>query len=451
MITDLRRRLDEAIAKHGVPGASIAVSRDGEVVAVASGVLNLNTKVEATTDALFQVGSTTKVFTAALIMQLVEEGLLDLDKPVRTYLPEFGLADEAASASVTTRQLLTHTAGFEGDVFEDTGVEEDCLDRYLKFLAGVGQVHAPGELMSYCNAGYVVLGALVARLRGTTWEQAMRERLFAPLGIGHSAFSAKEAIVYRVSAGHIPGPDGPAVSPDWEMARSNAPAGSTMCLTPSDLLRFGRTLMRGGVTDDGSRILSAESVAAMLTPQVSVPGVLFGEGAHWGLGIALYGWGDGAYGHDGGTIGQSTTWVILPGAGLTLAMTMNGGDVMGLMHDFVHPIFRELAGVEPPASPVPPADPVQVDLSAYVGAYESGVARYEVELAEGGGIDVTLVPSELMVKLGSTRETVRYLPLGGHAFVGEKPERGRHPVLAFVMENGQASYLHNSRALARVP
>ena len=95
---DLDRRLADFMASHQIPGVSIAVWHRGTLHRAAAGVLNVNTGVEVTTDAIFQVGSITKLFTAALVMQLVDDGLVDLDAPVRTYLPGFALADEAAAA-----------------------------------------------------------------------------------------------------------------------------------------------------------------------------------------------------------------------------------------------------------------------------------------------------------------------------------------------------------------
>ncbi|MGH3049090.1 MAG: serine hydrolase domain-containing protein, partial [Gaiellaceae bacterium] len=99
--TGLQERLDELREKHGVPGASLAVLANGEIAAAASGLLNLGTGVEATTDSLFQIGSITKVWTATLVMQLVDEGRVGLDDPVRRFLPDFRVADEAVAEQVT--------------------------------------------------------------------------------------------------------------------------------------------------------------------------------------------------------------------------------------------------------------------------------------------------------------------------------------------------------------
>src|SRR3954447_25234508 len=122
----LTARFGELVAQRNVPGAAIAVLKDGEIVDTAAGVLSTSTGVAVTADSVFQIGSITKVWTATLVMQLVDEGLLDLDAPIRRYLPEFRLQDEKAAAAITTRQLLSHQAGFEGDVFTDTGRGDDA-------------------------------------------------------------------------------------------------------------------------------------------------------------------------------------------------------------------------------------------------------------------------------------------------------------------------------------
>src|SRR6185369_11406532 len=156
--TWLRERLPGLLADNRVPGAAVAVLAGGDVVDFAAGVLSTATGVEATVDSVFQVGSITKVWTTTLVMQLVDEGRLDLDAPVRTYLPDFALADDAAAAVITVRQLLCHMSGFEGDIFTDTGRGDDCVEKYVATLGTTSQLFPPGEMFSYNNAGFCVLG-----------------------------------------------------------------------------------------------------------------------------------------------------------------------------------------------------------------------------------------------------------------------------------------------------
>ena len=118
----LQERLDDLREEHEGRGGSVAAARAAAVAAAASGILNIDTGVEATTDSLFQIGSITKVWTATVVMQLVEEGQVELDAPVRRYLPDFRVADGDVSAAVTVRHLLTHTSGIDGDHFADTSV-----------------------------------------------------------------------------------------------------------------------------------------------------------------------------------------------------------------------------------------------------------------------------------------------------------------------------------------
>ena len=140
-------------------------------------------------------------------MQLADEGLLDLDATVVTYLPDFGLADSEAARTMTVRQLLCHKAGFEGDIFTDTGTNDDCVQKYVETLKTDPQLFPPGEMFSYNNAGYCVLGRIVEVLRGKPWDQALREHLFTPLGLTHAATDANSAILFRAAVGHLPNPD----------------------------------------------------------------------------------------------------------------------------------------------------------------------------------------------------------------------------------------------------
>ncbi|WP_233508196.1 serine hydrolase domain-containing protein [Spongiactinospora gelatinilytica] len=282
---ELRARLAEHAGRQGLIGAVLAVQHGDETTEAAYGVLDKEFGYPATIDSIFQIGSITKVWTATLIMQLADEGLLDLDTPVAHYLPGFRVTDEAASAAVTVRQLLSHVGGFDGDIFDDYGDGDDAVQRYVDALAGPArQLFPPGSQWSYCNSGCVVLGRIVSVLTGQTWEAAIRERIAAPLGMTYLATSPAEAIRHRVAMGHIEGPGGELVkAPIWGMPRSNAPAGATLTMAARNLLAFARMHQRLGLASDGTRVLSQESAPAMREPQAEVPG----DGPladHWGLG-----------------------------------------------------------------------------------------------------------------------------------------------------------------------
>ena len=184
-------------------GASLALAVGDETALAATGVLNTRTGTPVTVDSVFQIGSITKVWTATLVMQLVDEGLVDLDAPLRTYLPDFRILDEDITAGVTARHLLNHTSGIGGDFFPDTGRGDDCVARYVAEMADQPASHPLGATMSYCNAGFVVLGRLVEVVRGQSWDTVLRERLFAPLGLTGAGTLPEEALLWGAAVGHF--------------------------------------------------------------------------------------------------------------------------------------------------------------------------------------------------------------------------------------------------------
>jgi CubicO group peptidase (beta-lactamase class C family) len=443
LLPELQAWIDEAAGRHGVPGAAVAVGAAGELAEAATGVVNRDTGVETTTDSVFQIGSVTKVWTTALIMQLVGEGLVELDAPVRRYLPEFGVLDPSATEAVTVRQLLAHTGGFDGDLFEDTGRGDDAVGKLVDFMrTNARQISPPGALFSYCNSGYVALGALVARLRGGTWESALRKHVIEPLGVSHMALYAEEAVLFRVAAGHIG--DEKNVFPRWQLPQSNAPAGSTPSAAMRELVRFGRMFLADGVAEDGTRILPPGTFAAMREPQITLPDMGARAAYGWGLGLMLFDW-DGVpvVGHDGSTPGQRACWRVVPGRDVVVAITTNGGDAPAMIDEVLGAVLAATAGVEVPARPTPPANPVPAEPLA--GRYSSPMAAYEVKPADGG-LEVTFTPKGISKEVEDESTTMRYVPLDDGVLIGVEKDEGVYPLIRF-LDDGH--YLYNTRAVPR--
>ena len=177
---ELEKKLSELIDAHGVPGAQLSVLDGDQLTEVAAGVLSLRTGCPSTADALFLPGSIGKLYTATLVMMLVDEGKLDLDTPIRHYLPDFEVRDAHARDTVTPRHLLTHTSGFDGDHFTDTGRGDDALARYVAGCADLPQIVDPGRIWSYSNSGYAILGRIVEVLTGLTFEEAPARAVVHP-------------------------------------------------------------------------------------------------------------------------------------------------------------------------------------------------------------------------------------------------------------------------------
>lgn len=382
---DLGQRLEALIGRHGVPGASVAVLAGGEVVTAAAGVLNAAAGVAATPGSLFQIGSITKVYTATVAMQLVDEGLVELDAPLADVLPDFELADDEVAKTVTLRHLLTHTSGIQGDHFPDFGRGDDSIARFVASCAELGQSHPLGATMSYCNTGFVVVGRVIEQLTGQTWDQALAGRLFAPLGLGHTVTLPEEVLRFRGAIGHVGKPgEPPQPAPMWGLPRSCGPAG-LICASASDVIAFARMHLEGGRSPGGGKVLAADTVAAMQEPQVAVPDP-YTLGSHWGLGWILFNWGGRRlYGHDGNTIGQSAFLRVVPDRDVAIALLTNGGNAKDLFQDLCRPLLEELAGAEMPFGPEPPAQPVdgKLDLDEHVGVYERLGMRMEIERRGG--------------------------------------------------------------------
>jgi CubicO group peptidase (beta-lactamase class C family) len=449
----LDEKLPELLRKYHVPGAAWAVAQGDQVIDGAVGLLSKATGVEATADSVFQIGSITKLWTSTLVMQLADEGRVDLDQPVRAYLPEFRVADEVASAVITVRQLLNHTAGFEGDIFTDTGVGDDCLEKYVATLEGTPQLFPPGEQFSYNNAGYCLLGRLVEVLRGKPYDVCLREHLITPLGLTHTATGPYEAIMFRAAMGHIqPEPGGDHVpAPIWAMARSNAPAGSMLAMRPRDLVAFARMHLEDGVAADGTQVLAAGTAARMTAREVGLPelGLM---GTSWGLGFERFDTPAGTIvGHDGSTIGQGAFLRMVREAGLAVALLTNGGDTVSLYRDVVGHVLGELSDVALPALPVPPVEPQRIDAGRYIGTYSADVFDLTVSQDEENRIWIEQVPKGVFVEMGGQVERTELVHYRDDMLIPIEADRGMHMPHAFLGDDGtgRALYLHLGRAVRR--
>jgi CubicO group peptidase (beta-lactamase class C family) len=385
-------------------------------------------------------------------MQLVDEGKVDLDARVRTYLPEFRIADEDAASVITVRQLLTHTSGFEGDIFTDTGVGDDCVEKYLGVLHDVPQLFPPGSMWSYNNAGFSVLGRLVEVLRGKPYDVCVRTHLIEPLGITHAATSPYEAILFRAAVGHIqPEQDAPhQPAPVWALTRSNIAAGSMFAMSARSLLAFARMHLDDGRAADGTQVLAPGTPARMRAREAVLP-ELGHFGDSWGLGFERYDTSDRLIvGHDGATIGQYAYLRLVPDAGVAVALLTNGGNAAALYADLAGHVLGELTRVRLPPLPQPPADPPRVDATAYLGTYSCDMADLAVTQDDDGRVWLDETPKGIAVQFGdipSRTELVRYRD---DTLIALHPDRGMHRLCTFLgTDGGHAAYLHTGRAILR--
>ncbi|WP_394613156.1 serine hydrolase domain-containing protein [Lentzea sp. JNUCC 0626] len=429
--------LDALITQHNIVGAQVAVLHNGEVTQTAAGVLNNVTNEEVTTESAFQIGSITKIWTATLVVQLVNEGLLDLDQPVRNVLPNFKLANENVARTITPRHLLTHTGGFDGDLWFDTGNGDDKVEKYVDLMADARQVVEPGELYTYCNSGFVVLGRIVEVLRGKPFHEVVRERIADERDLKTVATTFAEYENQKIATGHIGKERTPA---DKYLTEAAAPAGTALAMCARDLVEFA-----------GLHIESDE-FAAMQEVQLTLPN--FGSGGKQGLGWVVQTYADGRKGlaHTGSTLGFEASLRVIPEAGLAIAVLTNGGESLPLVRAVHEKVLGDKVGIKPNPLPTPPLVPVPVDVEKVVGVYRSAGLEAHVTEGDGGTVRLRFVPLDDIWKTLVDDDEHEYTGLRDDALIAVQEEDGYHPVLVLCGrdEQNRTKYLHWGRAAARV-
>jgi len=375
---ELQAAVDTARTKHGVPGVSVALYADGVLDLAASGIANVTSGVAMTTDTLMHVGSITKVMNCTLLMQLVDEGRVALERPVVEYLPGFRLGDAEATRAITIEMLVNHTSGIDGDLLPDDGHDGETIARTIERFSDLTQIHAPGRGRSYCNPATVVAGYLCQRIFDRSWYDLMKERLFGPLGMEHAAVLPEDALLFRASVGHFLN------KATGKLKRTShaflplgyAPAGSTAMMSAADLMSFARSHLADGVGQNGVRIISAESAARMQRRSGPASGP---EAFECGLGWRLAGE---FVSHGGGGPGIVSFLIAHPRSRTAAAVLTNAEHGFAVIADVIRPFFVARLQLDP-FPPLPAATNEVVDAARYVGRYETINTVHEVEVHDG--------------------------------------------------------------------
>jgi CubicO group peptidase (beta-lactamase class C family) len=409
--------------------------------------MNLSTSEPATTDTIYQCGSMTKTWTALAFMQLVDEGKVGLDEPVRTYLEGFKVADPDVTAMVTPRHFLNHTNGIE-EAIGDPGEDVDVYGRMLRNIADAAQVFPLGYTHGYSAAlGYAVLARIMELVDGKPWDTIMVDRLFGPLQLSSTSSFREQVDQDRAATGYlIRSLQGdPIPSPVTYLPRSYGPGGNVSS-TPREVLTMAHVFLHEGEAPNGRRIVSGAAIREMTESRVPVPDPYL-LGSEWALGLTVYHWyGETVFAHDGSTIGQQARLRILPNSDLAVTMMANGGPRDSLYRRAFNAILTELGAVTIPD--LPQADPhVKLDVSKYEGAYGRPGSRYEV-IAEGENLMLSSVldPMHARVLGKPPRITYKLLPIDETHFLmpSDDPMEDTQTVALYDFKNGVAQYLHTN-------
>lgn len=358
--------------KHNVPGVVIGMVKKGNIISRGFGVTNLEHPLDVTTDTLFQIGSITKTYTGTLIMKLVDDGQMELDAPVRTYLPEFRVADPNVSKRVTIQHLMTHTSGWASDFRLDTGSGDDALARYVTAMADLDQLAPIGKIWAYNNAGFRVLGRIVEVVTGQSYQNALREMVLKPLGLDNTFFDAGDVITHRFATGHRDNQ----ISRPWSQPRSSYPGGGITCKV-HDLLTYAQFHMSDGMLADGEVLLQKESIRKMQTPQVTVR-----KNEQWGLTWGIDEIQDTHLVYHGGlTLGQASRLTLVPDRDFAFAILTNSNAGDSVIQEVGRWINNAYLAIENPDNLRPLGASIE-QLTPFIGKYSRFAMDVEVGMQE---------------------------------------------------------------------
>lgn len=412
--TEIQARLDEIAAKHGVPGMALGLLSGEETLEAATGVVNIDTGVRATPDAVFQIGSVTKMYTATLVIQLVAQGVVDLRAPITTYLPELRMEETADTSGITVLHLLTHTSGIEGDCFFDTGRGDDAIEKLVASLDRVGLIHAPGAMWSYANSGFVLAGRIIEKITGLPWHEALDAMLLTPLGVQTPVTLSDDVIRYRAAVGHVRNAETGSLETTsiGQMPFSNSPAGSRSFARVGDVLRFARLHLDGGLAADGVRLLPEDLVRSMQDHHFDQPlSLTRGQGIGWFLlgtepELLLT--------HVGETSGFLSLLLVAPERGFALVSLANAEQGLEANIELALWAGSELVGItaELPGQRAAGTSPPPDDLSPFAGTYRRLGAAIEVAV-DGSEL---VVHTDFEASLGPAPATARLRPISATVF-----------------------------------
>jgi CubicO group peptidase (beta-lactamase class C family) len=424
---DALASLAEAKMKeYGVPGVALGIVVDGHAAIRSLGVTNVEDPLPVTPHTVFPIASISKTFAATAMMRLVEQGKVDLRAPVRTYLPDFRVRDDAASRDVTVWHLLTHLGGWEGQVSgPDRGTE--TLKNFVASITDLMQVAPPAKAWSYNNAGFSIAGRIIEVVTGSSINRAMRDLVFQPLGLEHAGTTAGDFIVQRFAAGHSTRDGRTSLQRPFSPSSSVTAGGVGLCIT--DLLSYARFHMGDGTTDKGDRVLKRESLEQMRTPQLRKQGTDDDIGLAWHIrrvGPIR------TFGHGGTLGGHILLLEIVPERNFAIAILTNANSGWRLIQDVEREALNSYLGATYALNQgiahrglvetLPSVEPFakQPDPAPYLGTYARPNNSYIVR-TEGG----RLIVQDRSNSGGSGRESAVAFYGPDRVVVIDGPDRGQ--------------------------
>lgn len=310
---------------ESIPGLSIGIVKDKTIAyAKGYGVKNVETKEPVNENSLFHMASISKTFVAIAVMQLVEEGKVNLDSCVTEYLPYFELGDMLYKR-ITIRQLLSHTSGIPNDPnyeWDKPQYDEEALERYIKSISYMELMRKPGEKFQYSDTGFEILGDVISKVSGVSFEQYMKENVLDVLGMKESHFYKPVLSTDLLTFPHClyVENDSAIISKVFPYNRIHSPS-STLCSNAIEMCNYAIANINEGSLN-GTRVLHPDSYTDLWKSQVHTgwDGFMTEMGLSWFLGEYN---GHKVKSHVGGDIGFRSEFMLLPECGVAVIVMTN--------------------------------------------------------------------------------------------------------------------------------
>lgn len=420
------------LERTGTPGAQVVVVADGRVAySGAFGVADIETKRPVTAQTLFRVGSVTKMITGTAAAQLAAQGSLDLKAPIGRYVPE--IAGKRVG-TVTTHQLLTHSAGWLDNAVAYGRMGEGALGEVMREVNDTLFFTEPAKVISYSNPGFSMAGYVLEQAGKARFGDIAEQLVMRKVGMSRATFRPLRALTYDFSHGHIG--NGPVIVRPYTENTAQWAAGF-LFTSAEGLARFTIALMDGGRID-GQQAIAPEAVTMVTTGHVDMPGT---GGSRYGYGLAVSSRdGTRMWSHGGSINGFDAQVTMFPDRKLAVLVFDNRSG--NPMNGIVDAAARLAAGLVPPRAAEatsPPRDATPAERAAIAGSYRNGAVR--IDLADQDG--------KLVARMGATTFPVQ---ITAEDRIAIATPQGRRPFLLVRDSDGKVAYLHGSlRSLARQP
>jgi CubicO group peptidase (beta-lactamase class C family)/D-alanyl-D-alanine dipeptidase len=338
---ELARVIQSQIETKSIPAVSIALVDDQEVVwATGFGLERKDPQRRADENTLYRVGSVSKLFTDLAVLQLVEEGRLDLDASVSTYLPEFQ-PQNPFDRKITLRQLMSHRSGLvrESPIGNYFDPEEPSLEQTVKSLNSTALIYEPESRTKYSNAGIAVVGLTLEKMGKKRFADEIRNRVLTPLGMDQSSFELTPEVRSRLAQAEMWTHDGRTFeAPVFELGTS--PAGN-LYASVSDVAKFAQAVFNNGQGQVGP-IISPETLKSMLDPQFAGD-----RKGNFGLGFSLSELdGREMVGHGGAVYGYSTQFQLLTREKLGVVIVASKDGANGILKEIAEFALRNMLAIQ---------------------------------------------------------------------------------------------------------